>query len=146
MKDFQIRACTDDDCKYVFELLKQLWPDIQLDYETIYPVFCKAIKSDNQKLIVGLSNNKVVGFCTLTIKNSLWQGGNLGYIDELIVDENHRGLGIGHKLIDEITTIAKNNHCKIIELDSAFHRKEAHLFYENLKYESRAYLFSKRIN
>jgi len=87
----------------------------------------------------------IIGFCSLTIKNNLWQAGNLGHIDELIVDDNYRGKGVGSKLMDEITRIAKENQCKRIELDSAFHRKEAHRFYENEGYENRAYLFSKEI-
>jgi glucosamine-phosphate N-acetyltransferase len=33
--------------------------------------------------------------------------------------------------------------CKQFELDSAFHRKEAHAFYEQRRFERRALLFSK---
>ena len=60
-----------------------------------------------------------------------------------MVDENYRGQGIGKKLISRIEEIAIGNQCKQIELDSAFHRKEAHHFYENIGFKSRAYLFTK---
>ncbi|MDR1554336.1 MAG: GNAT family N-acetyltransferase [Prevotellaceae bacterium] len=143
MNNFQIRFCTADDYALVFELLKQLWTDVQLNYETLQTVYENALKSDRQKLIIGLIDNKIIGFCSLTVKNSLWQSGNLGHIDELVVDENFRKYGIGKKLMDAITKIAKENNCKQTELSSAFHRKEAHQFYENLGYEKRAYLFSK---
>jgi ribosomal protein S18 acetylase RimI-like enzyme len=133
----------DDDYSSIFELLKQLWPDIQLKYETLQVVYEKALKSKNQKFIIGSIDNKIVGFCSLTIKNSLWQSGNIGHIDELIVDKSFREKGVGRKLLDKVTKIAEANKCKRIELDSAFHRKEAHKFYENLGYENRAYLFSK---
>ncbi|MDR0734585.1 MAG: GNAT family N-acetyltransferase [Elusimicrobiota bacterium] len=146
MKNFQIRLCANDDYLPVFELLKQLWPDMELDYETLQVVYEKALKSDKQKLIVGLTAKKIIGFCSLTIRNNLWLAGNLGHIDELIVDKNFRGYGIGGKLMDEIIKIAKENNCKRIELDSAFHRKEAHKIYEHLGYENRAYLFSKIIS
>jgi ribosomal protein S18 acetylase RimI-like enzyme len=146
MPDFQIRLCTKDDYASVFELLKQLWTDMPSNYETLQIVYTDALKSDKQKFIVGLIDNKIVGFCSLTIKNNLWQAGNLGHIDELIVDKTFRKQGIGRKLIDEITVIAKENDCKRIELDSAFYRKEAHQFYKDLGYENRAYLFSKIIS
>lgn len=146
MKDFQIRLCTEDDYESVVELLKQLWPTMQFNDETLQIVYKNALQSDKQILIVGLIDGKVIGFCSLTIKNNLWQAGNLGHVDELIVDKDFRGQGIGKKLMDEITTIARGYTCKRIELDSGFHRKEAHQFYENLGYENRAYVFSKIIS
>lgn len=48
--------------------------------------------------------------------------------------------------MERITEIAKENSCKRIELDSAFHRKNAHGFYKSIGYEIRAYLFSKTLN
>ena len=145
MKNFHIRLCTNIDFTSVFELLKQLWPALLLNFEALQVVYENALKSDKQKLIVGLIDNKIVGFCSLTITNNLWQAGNLGHIDELVVENSFRRQGIGKKLMDEITKVAKDHHCKRIELDSAFHRKDAHMFYEQSGYENRAYLFSKEI-
>lgn len=145
MSPLQIKQCTEDDYSSIFGLLKQLWPHRKLRNETLQKVYNNALKSENQKLIAGLIDNKIIGFCSLTIKNNLWQAGNLGHIDELIVDNNLRGQGIGKKLIDEIVRIAKENKCIRIELDSALHREEAHLFYESIGFEKRAYLFSKEI-
>ncbi|MDR2127373.1 MAG: GNAT family N-acetyltransferase [Prevotellaceae bacterium] len=145
MEDLQIRFCTEDDYSSVFELLKQLWLK-QLNYEMLHATYKNALKSNSQKLIIGFTNNQIAGFCSLTIKNSLWQAGNLGHIDELIVDNHFRKQGIGKKLMTEITQIAKANNCKRIELDSAFYRQEAHKFYENAGFEKRAYLFSKIID
>lgn len=141
----KIRKATQEDFDEVFNLLKQLWANSKLNYDLLKIAYNKAVYSEVQKLIVGESMDNIIGFCSLTIKNNLWQAGNLGHIDELIVDNNYRGKGIGSKLMDEITRIAKENQCKRIELDSAFNRKEAHRFYENQGYENRAYLFSKEI-
>ncbi|MDR1645455.1 MAG: GNAT family N-acetyltransferase [Tannerellaceae bacterium] len=145
MENLEIRPCINEDYKFVFELLKQLWLEMELDNEALYISYKKALDSDNQFLIVGIVDKIIIGFCSLTIKNNLWQAGNIGHIDELIVETSIRNKGIGEKLMSEITKIAKENNCKRIELDSAFHRKAAHQFYENLGYENRAYLFSKKI-
>ena len=72
--------------------------------------------------------------------------GNLGHIDELIVDKKFRGQGIGQSLLEKMTEIARENDCKRIELDSAFNRREAHVFYEKSGFENRAYLFSKKLD
>ena len=146
--DFKIRNATKSDFIGVYNLLKQLWSDLDLDSnnQALNEIYLKAVDSGVQRLIVGEIENKIVGFCSLTIKNNLWQVGNLGHVDELVVDKNFRGNGYGIALIDSITQIAKDLKCKRIELDSAFHRKEAHRFYESLEYENRAYLFSKQVD
>ena len=143
--DLNIRAAEYDDFENIFPLLEQLWPDLELDFEALFDIYKKGVDSESQRLIVGIIDNKIIGFCSLTIKNNLWQAGNLGHVDELVIDKNCRGKGYGKTLIDRITKIAKDLKCKRIELDSAFHRKNAHRFYESIGYENRAFLFSRTL-
>ena len=139
----QIRACTPDDFTSVFYLFRQLWPSLELDYHALYSVYERALSSVTQHLIVGEVEDRIVGFCSLSLKNNFWKAGYIGNVDELVVDENYRGQGIGKMLMNRIEEIAISKHCKQIELDSSFHRKEAHHFYENIGFKSRAYLFTK---
>lgn len=143
--NFNIREAELTDFNSVFLLLRQLWPNLDLNYEELEEVFRRAVNSDNQWLIVVNLENQIIGFCSLSIKNSLWQTGSLGHIDELVVDEKQRGKGFGRALIRAVTDIARKNGCKRIELDSAFHRQKAHDFYESLGFENRAYKFSKKL-
>jgi glucosamine-phosphate N-acetyltransferase len=139
----QIRSCNPGDFTSIFVLFGQLWPDLKLDENALHSVYTRALSSGTQHLIVGVLNDRIVGFCSLSVKNNFWKAGCIGNVDELVVDKNHRGQGIGKKLMRRIEEIAISNQCKQIELDSAFHRKEAHLFYENIGFKSRAYLFTK---
>jgi len=141
----KIRKASYSDFDEIFILLKQLWQDSILNKTELRKIFHEAVNSDRQHLIAGLSDKKIVGFCSLTVKNNLWQAGNLGHIDELIVDKNFRGRGYGKQLMNKIIEVAIENKCKRIELDSAFHRKEAHTFYESIGFKNRAYLFSKTV-
>ena len=141
--DIQIRYCEGRDFEGVQKLLKQLWPDVNSKPEELQRVFDHAIDSMNQKLIVAVSEESIVGFCSLTLKNNLWQAGNLGVVDELVVDIQYHGKGIGKRLMERITQVALENRCKRIELDSSFHRTEAHQFYEHIGFIKRAYWFSK---
>jgi GNAT superfamily N-acetyltransferase len=61
----------------------------------------------------------------------------------LIVDVQYQGRGIGTSLLAWISHEAAKSGCSRIELDSAFHRKDAHKFYEAQGFENRAFLFSK---
>ena len=141
----QIRACKLEDFSGIFTLLNQLWPDSELDANELHAVYSRALSSGIQHLIVGVLGNRIVGFCSLSVKNNFRKAGSIGNVDELVVDEHYRGQGIGKKLMDRIEEIAVSNHCKQIELESSFHRKEAHRFYENIGFKSRAYLFTKTL-
>jgi ribosomal protein S18 acetylase RimI-like enzyme len=143
--DYKIRNCKTKDFDIVFELLKQLWPGKELNKSSLKNVFEQIIRSENEESVCAEINGNVVGFCTLSVRNSLWQESRMGHICELVVDESFRGKQIGTNLINFVCKIAKKRGCKKIELDSAFHREKAHQFYANLEFENRAYLFSKNL-
>jgi glucosamine-phosphate N-acetyltransferase len=143
--NINIRNCSADDFEGVQKLLQQLWPDRNFNVKDLREVYERALSSPNQKLMAAVAPDRIVGFCSLTIKNNLWQAGNLGVVDELVVDAEYRRFGIGKMLMEKITQIAIENECKRLELDSSFHRKEAHQFYERLGFKSRAFWFSKEL-
>jgi GNAT superfamily N-acetyltransferase len=139
----QIRQCNNDDFNDAVALLHQLWPDKPLNRKLLRIVFDHALTSEWQKYLCAVENDRVIGFGSLTIKNNLWQEGYIAHIDELVVDSEYRGKGIGTQLLQQLMIQAKEKGCRRIELDTAFHRKEAHRFYEQQGFENRAYLFSK---
>ena len=144
MDNVVIRHCKKEDYNCIIQLLKQLWPDKIFDNNS-RSIYEKALSSNSQKLIVCIADDVICGFCSLTVKNSLWQSGNIGHIDELVVDSCFRNKGIGKMLMNKMELIAMEDACKRIELDSAFHRKDAHEFYLKNAFENRAYLFSKKL-
>jgi GNAT superfamily N-acetyltransferase len=141
----QIDNCREDDFGQVFKLLEQLWPAQTLNKKRLRGVFKQGLKSKFQCYVCARIEGNVVGFVSLTIKNSLWQHGYVGHIDELIVDTEYRSRGIGSQLLEHIAKLAKKKCCRRIELDSAFERKDAHKFYERNGFENRAFVFSKEI-
>ena len=140
-----IRQCKTEDFEEIFSLLQQLWPDKSLNAGSLRKVYNKALKSESQIYICAVIKESIIGFATLSIKNNLWQEGNIGHIDELVVDGLHRGQGTGRQLLARLEELSWKNDCFRIELDTAFHRKEAHNFYENMGYKNRAYKFSKEL-
>ena len=65
-------------------------------------------------------------------------------ITTLVVDEAHRGHGIGQMLV-EAETAAREAACSRIEATSALHRAGALRFYERLGYERTSAHFLKRL-
>jgi ribosomal protein S18 acetylase RimI-like enzyme len=137
------RNLTIGDFDGLIKLLQQLWVDKEINKEAVRTVIEKGLHSENQKYICAIDGEKLVGYCSLTIKNNLWVSANLGNVDELVVDSQYRNKGIGKLLLNKIEAIARQHKCVKIELDSAFHRTAAHEFYERLGFKKRAYLFIK---
>jgi GNAT superfamily N-acetyltransferase len=93
-------------------------------------------------MLCAVLDGKVIGFCAYAIVNNLWQEGYISYVYAMVVDELHRGLGYGTKLIEEAINDSYRRGMKRVEPDSAFSREQAHRFYQKLGFEKRAYLFS----
>lgn len=140
-----IRECTQDDFQNVFPLFQQLWIGKPINETDLHRVFEQGLSSPSQVYLCAVKGWKLVGFCSMTINNNLWIEGNIGHIDELIVDSTYRGKGIGRKLIERMKEIAQINCCRIVELDSGLNRKNAHDFYDHVGFEKRGYVFSKNL-
>ena len=145
MDQIEILPAKYEDHNEIHGLLMQLWPDKKVDKEITRAIFQKGLENKSNKYLIAKNKNTIVGFISLSIKNSMWQEGNIWHVDELIVDKDFRKMGVGLLLLESITIIAKDNDCKLLELDSAFHRKEAHIFYEKHGFGNRAFLFSKSL-
>jgi glucosamine-phosphate N-acetyltransferase len=140
-----ITQCAAADFDEVFPLLQQLWPNKALDRASLHNMFSDALVADSRVLLCARLDGRVVGFGSMTFKIHLWHGGLIGWIDELVVDHKARGKGVGRKLLDRLAALAREKGCRAMELDSAFHRIDAHAFYEKLGFEKRAFLFSRKL-
>lgn len=141
----EIRRCREDDYPAVANLLHQLWPSASIDNDRLQSVFLRGLKSEACHFSCALEDGNVIGFCSVILKNSLWQQGWLAHVDELVVDESARGQGVGTRLLEEAIQNATRKGAARIELDSGFHRSEAHKFYQQRGFENRAFLFSKKL-
>ena len=140
-----IRSCSSGDFPAVLDLLRQHWPNEVFNEATLRAVFGRGLLSPRQRYVCAEVQSRVVGFASLTLKTSLRQEGTIGHLDELAVDRNHRCHGIATLLVQRIEELALAVGCRHLELDSAFHRKEVHAFYEQRQFERRALLFSKAL-
>ena len=66
-------------------------------------------------------------------------------ITTLVVDEDHRGHGIGLTLVRAAEKAARDGSCSRIEATSALHRDGAHRFYKRLGYGRTSAHFLKRL-
>jgi GNAT superfamily N-acetyltransferase len=143
MSTVYISPSRAEELDQILVLLHQLWPDWRADEERVRRAFLKGIRSRAQVYLSARVDGEVIGFASLTIKNSLWLDGCPAHTDEMIVHEDFRGQGVGSLLLEELVKVAKRHSCTCIELDSGFHRTQAHDFYRSRGFESRGLVFSK---
>ena len=59
-----------------------------------------------------------------------------GFIEDVLVDENYRGRGIGTKLITEVIAEAKRQGCYKLIATSRYSNEKAHKFYDKLGFKN----------
>lgn len=63
--------------------------------------------------------------------------GRSGRIEDIVIDEQYRGRGLGERLVKALIRRAKNRGCRYVELTSRPQRKAANLLYQKLGFQRR---------
>ena len=92
-----------------------------------------ADSADNRTL-VAVDGDVVVGVETVHLRMTLNHDAPLGQITMLVVDETHRGTGAGRALVEAAEAWVAQQGCDRIIVNTALHRAGAHAFYERLGY------------
>ena len=88
------------ECQDIFKLLNQLTDAPPIEVEIIYNKITSL--PNNQNIFVILNEHKkLIGMITIIIESKLIHGGkSVGHIEDLVVDSEYRGLGIGRRLVE----------------------------------------------
>jgi GNAT superfamily N-acetyltransferase len=96
--------------------------------------------------LVATDGDEVIGMCGISAMVTVHRPAPVGRVSVMIVDEAHRGRGIGALLMAEAERRLSKRGCKIIEVTSNMRRGRAHHFYEQLGYERTSYRFMNRLD
>lgn len=138
-----IRHAVLKDGGAVFALLAQLGEQYTPDRPVFDAAFADAVENtDDHILIVAEYGGVVVGYALATIARLFYTNGDSAQLQELVVDENSRGRGIGSLLVGEIERECLERGVR--QLTVATLRSAA--FYERLDYRSTAAFLKKRFD
>jgi glucosamine-phosphate N-acetyltransferase len=119
----EIREFSTWDKDGVLSCLKEVWSIDSIEEKTLLDF----IGNDNHLYVVE-EDGEILGCATLHIQKKLIRNGGLAaFVEEVVVKGEHRGKGIGEKLIDKIVEVAKEMGCYKVTL-SCFPERVA--FYE----------------
>lgn len=135
-----IRDARPEDAEAIARLLGQLG----------YPVEPAAIVSRLERLrivgdrvVVAELDGRVAGLAHLQVSPTIEYDRPAAKIGALVVDELHRGRGIGRALVGAMEAEARARGCALLFLTTAARRKDAHAFYERVGLEETGKRFAK---
>lgn len=99
--------------------------------------------NDHDKYILAIDNNpQIIGFAMVEIQNKATK---TMWIDEIVIDSSYRNKGYGKRLIIEIYNLAKEQHCKRVELCCWSFNDNGIKFYKKLGFSEQRIIFEKEI-
>jgi GNAT superfamily N-acetyltransferase len=130
--DPTIRDARPADADAIARLLTQLG----------YPSDAEAVESRLDRLlivgdrvVVAELDGVVVGLAHLQVTPAIERDRPAAKVGALVVDEAHRGHGIGRALIEAMDEEARRRGCELLFLTTSERRDDAHAFYERVGLE-----------
>lgn len=118
-------ARSDDDYHRAYPVIRQLLP--HLDMQT-YARRMFVARATGYRMFFAEITGKIVGVIGL-ISNHNLHDGFVTYIEHVVIDEDARGYGYGTKLIRFAEDRAREEGCKLIELDTDIGHEQAEKLY-----------------
>jgi len=117
----------------IVHLLEQLSPDAArpsaTDILAIAWRGCVVVARESE----GSSKGAILGTASLIIYRKM--SGQVGVIEDVVVDRDHRGKGIGRRMMEYLLARAKTEHLKQLQLTCRPERIEANKLYQSLGFE-----------
>jgi GNAT superfamily N-acetyltransferase len=130
--DPTIRDARPADADEIARLLTQLG----------YPSEAEAVESRLDRLLivgdrvaVAELGGAVVGLAHLQVAPAIERDRPAAKLGALVVDEAHRGHGIGRALVEAMEEEARRRACELLYLTTSERRDDAHAFYERIGLE-----------
>jgi len=119
--------------KGLIELLSQLTETGKITNELFIKQYNMIKDNPNHKIYVLEENHKIISCGTLLIEPKFIHNcSNVGHIEDIVVDNNVRGKGLGKKIIKFLTEESKKYNCYKVILDCSENHEK---FYEKCEFK-----------
>ena len=138
MPNITVRDAAPADLDALLRLLRQLDPpeEAPTRAETLAALAAVA-RQPGMRLVVAVADGAVVGALMMAVLPNLSHHAQPWcQMENLVVDEAHRGRGIGRALMDWCEQEARAAGCYKLQFQSRNHRRVSHRFYRRLGYQA----------
>ena len=113
MSELIIRKIIESDLENGFlESLDNLRQTSNSEQNSVRNILKKILENENHIIHVAELNGKIVGSTTLLIEQKfIHEGGFVGHIEDVVVNKEFEGRGIGMKLVLSLLDVAKEKKC-----------------------------------
>jgi glucosamine-phosphate N-acetyltransferase len=148
--DYIIRELKVDDFHNGYlNLLLQLSEVGDITKEEFINQYIKIKENNNHHIyVIEDSCDNIVGTCTLLVEPKfLHNTGNVGHIEDVVIDKDHRAYGLGSELLKHMISLAKSYNCYKVILDckpenTGFYEKNGFFSYEiSMRKDLKPYYF-----
>ena len=139
-----IRRLKEDDIGALERLYQQFWNE-KSNVQLMKKQFSELSRNDDYIFLIAEIDNSVVGSTMGIVCYELY-GECQPFIvmEDLVVDEDFRKIGVGKALVDELESLAKQKNCYQILFMTEADRKGTIKFYESLGFDSKVNVGFKR--
>ncbi|MFA6196533.1 MAG: GNAT family N-acetyltransferase [Sulfurimonas sp.] len=127
-----IETAIEEDLSEMAELLGILFAiesDFSIDYEKQYSGLKQLFAYEGSDLLVAKHENRVVGMLTMQRLISSAEGNFVGQLEDLVVKDEYRKMGVGSRLINKMRAKAIEYGYKRIQLAADINNENALKFY-----------------
>jgi ribosomal protein S18 acetylase RimI-like enzyme len=144
----QIREAARTDLPDILRLYAQSDMDdgLVLSLADAERLFDRMARYPDYRIYVAIRDDRIVGTFALLIMDNLGhRGAPSGVIEDVAVDPQCQGQGIGKTMMQHALRLCGEKGCYKLALSSNLKRERAHAFYESLGFERHGYSFSVTI-
>lgn len=129
--DINIRQADYQDMEAVFALVKELAIYEKARHEVTVDAdyYKECFENGVFEATVAEKNGSIIGICIYYMTYSTWKGRML-YLEDFVVKEQYRQLGVGQMLFDHFITVAKEKKCLLVKWQVLDWNTPAIKFYE----------------
>lgn len=132
-----VRAAASEDREQVWPLARDLATSYEVDPDAFTAIFERLVDAPDALLLVAEADDQVVGYLLAQQHHTFHANGPVVWVEEVMVNEVCRGLGIGRALMREIEEWARAREAAYVALAT---RRVAD-FYTALGYDASATYF-----
>ncbi|MCL2037758.1 GNAT family N-acetyltransferase [Candidatus Saccharibacteria bacterium] len=152
-----VKEATLDDLKAVQDLSHQLFehdvpfePALNMNWsyeESGRKFFVNAISDDDKCCFVAFNDEEIVGYLAGSVKPGQdYEKGTVAELDNTLVLDEYRGLGVGRKLFDEFKIWAKSKKVDRLYVSAYFDNSDAVAFYHAVGFKNYGWSLKMEVN
>ena len=140
--DLTIRDAEARDAGAIAALLGQLGYPADA---TALPARLERLQIVGDRVVVAERDGALVGLAQLHVSPTLEYERPAAKLAALVVDQAHRGQGVGRALVEELEAEARARRCELLSLTTSAGRDDAHAFYRGIGLKETGKRFAKTL-